>query len=172
MRRIPMHMADWIKKLDAFMTLNEREILTIGIGDVGNELGMGNIQETVLKHVPYAKKCLCPCGGGTACTVPSDVPVVAAVSNWGGYGISAILAVMKERFEVLHSGILERRAIRECVDAGAIDGETGRCEPAVDGSRDELHVAVVELLSKVVKSGVSLKRREHPIPTLTPKFDD
>lgn len=28
MRRIPMHMADWIKKLDAFLTLNEREILT------------------------------------------------------------------------------------------------------------------------------------------------
>ena len=28
MRRIPMYMADWIKKLDAFMTLNEREILT------------------------------------------------------------------------------------------------------------------------------------------------
>jgi hypothetical protein len=27
MRRIPMHMADWIKKLDAFLTLNEREIL-------------------------------------------------------------------------------------------------------------------------------------------------
>ncbi len=28
MRRIPMHMADWIKKLDAFLNLNEREILT------------------------------------------------------------------------------------------------------------------------------------------------
>ena len=28
MRRIPMHMADWIKKLEAFLTLNEREILT------------------------------------------------------------------------------------------------------------------------------------------------
>ena len=28
MRRIPMHMADWIKKLDVFMTLNERDILT------------------------------------------------------------------------------------------------------------------------------------------------
>ncbi len=27
MRRIPVHMADWIKKLDAFMTLNERDIL-------------------------------------------------------------------------------------------------------------------------------------------------
>jgi hypothetical protein len=28
MQRIPMHMADWIKKLDAFLTLNERDILT------------------------------------------------------------------------------------------------------------------------------------------------
>jgi len=28
MRRLPMHMADWIKKLDAFLSLNEREILT------------------------------------------------------------------------------------------------------------------------------------------------
>jgi hypothetical protein len=28
MRRIPMHMNDWIKKLDSFMTLNDRDILT------------------------------------------------------------------------------------------------------------------------------------------------
>ena len=28
MRRIPMHMADWIKKLDAFLTLNQRDILS------------------------------------------------------------------------------------------------------------------------------------------------
>jgi len=28
MRRVPMHMTDWIKKLDAFLTLNERDILT------------------------------------------------------------------------------------------------------------------------------------------------
>jgi hypothetical protein len=27
MRRIPMYMTDWIKKLDAFLTLNERDIL-------------------------------------------------------------------------------------------------------------------------------------------------
>jgi hypothetical protein len=27
MRRIPMAMTDWIKKLDAFMALNERDIL-------------------------------------------------------------------------------------------------------------------------------------------------
>ena len=27
MRRIPMHMSDWIKKLDGFLTLNDRDIL-------------------------------------------------------------------------------------------------------------------------------------------------
>jgi hypothetical protein len=28
MRRVPMHMSDWTKKLDGFLTLNERDILT------------------------------------------------------------------------------------------------------------------------------------------------
>jgi len=149
-----------------FESASEEGILTIGIGDVGNELGMGNIREAVIQHVPYAKKCLCPCKGGTACAIPSEVPVVAAVSNWGGYGIAAVLAALTEKFEVLHGGVLERRTIRECVDAGAVDGETGRAEPSVDGSKDELHVAIIELLHKIVKSGVNLQRKEHPIPTL------
>lgn len=39
MRRIPMHMRDWIKKLDAFMTLNERDILTHA-GKISHELAM------------------------------------------------------------------------------------------------------------------------------------
>lgn len=28
MRRVPMHMADWIEKLNGFLTLNDRDILT------------------------------------------------------------------------------------------------------------------------------------------------
>jgi hypothetical protein len=28
MRRVPMHMADWIGKLNGFLTLNDRDILT------------------------------------------------------------------------------------------------------------------------------------------------
>ena len=40
MRRIPMHMPDWIKKLDAFMTLNEREILTHP-GRISHDLAKG-----------------------------------------------------------------------------------------------------------------------------------
>ncbi|MBU1569772.1 MAG: virulence RhuM family protein [Proteobacteria bacterium] len=37
MRHIPMHMADWIKKLDAFLTVNERNILT-HVGRTSHEM--------------------------------------------------------------------------------------------------------------------------------------
>jgi hypothetical protein len=37
MRSIPMYMADWIKKLDAFLSVNEREILTHA-GKISHEL--------------------------------------------------------------------------------------------------------------------------------------
>lgn len=37
MRRVPMHMADWIKKLDGFLTINDREILQHA-GKVSHEL--------------------------------------------------------------------------------------------------------------------------------------
>lgn len=37
MRRIPMHMNDWTKKLDSFMTLNDRDILTHA-GKISHEM--------------------------------------------------------------------------------------------------------------------------------------
>ena len=43
MRRVPMHMADWIKKLDAFLTLNERDILTHA-GKVSHEKALAKAE--------------------------------------------------------------------------------------------------------------------------------
>ena len=37
MRRVPMHMSDWIKKLDSFMTLNDRDIL-MHAGKISHEM--------------------------------------------------------------------------------------------------------------------------------------
>jgi len=37
MRRIPMHMSDWTKKLDAFLNINDRDILTHA-GTISHEL--------------------------------------------------------------------------------------------------------------------------------------
>ena len=37
MRRIPMHMKDWINKLDGFLSLNDRDILT-NAGRISHEM--------------------------------------------------------------------------------------------------------------------------------------
>ncbi len=43
MRRVPMHMADWAKKLDGFLTLNERDILTHA-GRISHEMAQAKAE--------------------------------------------------------------------------------------------------------------------------------
>jgi hypothetical protein len=43
MRRVPMHMADWVKKLDAFLTLNDRDILTHA-GRISHEMAQAKAE--------------------------------------------------------------------------------------------------------------------------------
>ena len=52
-----------------------RGILTIGIGDHGNEMGFGLIEDTVRKTVPRADVCQCPCGQGMASSVTTDIVI-------------------------------------------------------------------------------------------------
>lgn len=43
MRRVPMHMADWIEKLNGFLTLNERDILTHA-GRISHEMAQAKAE--------------------------------------------------------------------------------------------------------------------------------
>jgi len=43
MRRVPMHMVDWIRKLDAFLAVNERDILT-HVGRVSHDLAVAKAE--------------------------------------------------------------------------------------------------------------------------------
>ncbi|MBU4306061.1 MAG: virulence RhuM family protein [Candidatus Omnitrophica bacterium] len=52
MRRIPMHMKDWIKKLDGFLQLNEREILAHA-GKISHQLA---VETAETEYDKYAKK--------------------------------------------------------------------------------------------------------------------
>ncbi|XP_042245235.1 D-glutamate cyclase, mitochondrial [Thunnus maccoyii] len=61
-------------------------ITTTGIGDGGNELGMGKVKEKV--------KSLMPNGSLVACVVPADYAVTAGVSNWGGYAVACGLYLL------------------------------------------------------------------------------
>lgn len=125
------------------------DALTIGIGDGGNELGMGVIGDAVREHVPNAVDCGCGCGGGITADSETDVIVPVTVSNWGAYGISALLSSLLDT-PLLHEPELEERALVESALVGAIDGPTGKTTGACDGMPASAHASVVELLHEII----------------------
>jgi hypothetical protein len=66
----------------------KRPWVTIGIGDGGNEIGMG----TLPKHIVERDV---PNGSLIAGVTPADHLIVAGVSNWGAYGLLAATAVLE-----------------------------------------------------------------------------
>ena len=72
-----------------FEKLQAMGVLNIAIGDLGNEIGMGTIRETLEAYIPYAAKgaCRCGCGGGIAVRTSADNIITATVSDWGCYAM-------------------------------------------------------------------------------------
>jgi hypothetical protein len=132
-----------------------RGILTIGIGDGGNEIGMGNIREVIRKHLPFGDQCRCPCGSGIAPVNEVDVLVAATVSNWGAYGIAACLAILSKDPSVFHDASVERWVLEHASNAGFIDGISGFVEPGADGLPSEVHCHLVALLEGIVRRGTT-----------------
>lgn len=133
--------------LDAAHT---RGIPTIGVGDNGNDIGFGIIEEVVRRYKPYGDVCQCPCQGGLATVTKTTTLVTAAVANWGAYGIVTCLAALRRRPELLHSAATERQMLDACVQAGAADGITGRRESTVDALPAAVHASIVELLHALI----------------------
>ncbi len=119
--------------------------VTVGIGDGGNEIGMGAVRAKIARIDPLRAR--------IATVVPVDHLVVAGVSNWGGYGVVAALGCITG-IDLLHTPDLERRLIAACVAAGACDGVTRRREPTVDSLGADTHAGVVDLLRLASRSGI------------------
>jgi len=127
-----------------------RGILTIGVGDGGNEVGMGNIREAIEKFVPYAKECQCPCKGGIAAESKVDLLVVASISNWGVYGIEACIAALTENMEALHTADEEEEMLRNSIKAGAVNGVTSKPELSVDSAPLKVHTSIIRILEGLI----------------------
>jgi hypothetical protein len=127
----------WNAPIDALFLEAPRRIATIGIGDGGNEIGMGNVRARIGRLGPTARR--------IASVVRVRHLVVAGTSNWGAYGVVAELGRLAGR-PLLHSADEERAMVHACVDAGAVDGITRRPEPTVDGLPLDAHVGMLELL--------------------------
>ena len=117
--------------------VSHRRPVTIGVGDGGNEIGMGRVRARLVREGELMAR--------IASVVAVDHLVVAGVSNWGAYGIVAQLGRLTGQ-RLLHTPAEERKLIDACVKAGAVDGLTRRSEPTVDALDADTHAAVVALL--------------------------
>lgn len=132
----------------------QRGIFTIGIGDGGNEIGFGKVTDAVKKLIDLGATCKCPCGKGMATVAETDVLVSAAISNWGAYGIAAMLAYMMGDDKILHDEQTEYRMTEACVMNGCIDGLFMKPVLGVDGVTVQSSQAVVTLMHQAVRSGL------------------
>jgi hypothetical protein len=132
-----------------------RGIPTIGVGDGGNELGMGVIRDEIKARLRH--------GETFAPSHKVDVLVAAAVSNWGAYGIAACLAALTGRPEVFHTADQEEMMLKRAASAGFIDGITGWVEPSADGIPLAAQRSVVELLGTIVRLGLNPNRKQSPL---------
>ncbi|NXP48636.1 GLUCM protein, partial [Heliornis fulica] len=122
-------------------------VTTTGVGDGGNELGMGKVKDAVKKHIRN--------GDVIACDVEADFTVVAGVSNWGGYAIACALYILRtceihDRYlrkavgfpqlskktawlSALPSVTKEEKLLKTLVELGVRSGKTASLEMEVDG---------------------------------------
>jgi hypothetical protein len=143
--------SNYTAKVDyIFNQAHEKGILTVGIGDGGNEIGMGNILQTVIENVPFGSICRCPCRGGIASVTTTDHLVVSSVSNWGAYALTALTASL-DKISFEHDPVEELRLIKTVVYAGAVDGVTGKSVEAVDGLDAVKNADFVRKISKILE---------------------
>ncbi|NWJ05652.1 GLUCM protein, partial [Crypturellus undulatus] len=122
-------------------------VATTGVGDGGNELGMGKVKDAVKKYIKN--------GDIIACDVEADFTIVAGVSNWGGYAIACALYILNtceihDRYlrkavgfpqlpkkmvwlSALPSVTKEEKFLKALVHHGVRSGKTASLEMEVDG---------------------------------------
>lgn len=106
-------------------------VRTIGVGDGGNEIGMGAIPWAELRRRLTGDH-----AGRVPCRIACDFNIVAGTSNWGAMALAAGVCLLRNRLDVLQPWTQERHHawLEHLVANGpAVDGVTGRREPTVDG---------------------------------------
>jgi len=132
----------------------EAGILTIGIGDGGNEIGFGAVREAIRDVLPLRGRSLAGHSSGVVTVVPTDVIVSASVSNWGAHAVAAALSVVLRNIDASHDADTEHELIAVTVAAGARDGATSKRRLLVDGIAHQGHLAFVSLLRTVVEIAI------------------
>ena len=109
---------------------------SLAFGDGGNEIGMGNVS-AALKELginPSVSAC--------------DELVISSVSNWGVYGVIAMLS--RELGRDLFTCIDTEAIARYLLANGCLDGVTSRSDLSEDGFPIEIGIAIIQELRDLV----------------------
>jgi hypothetical protein len=120
----------------------------IGIGDGGNEIGMGKLPHELVSE------CI-PNGDRIHCRIATDHLIVAGVSNWGAYALAAGVLLLRgvkppaDLFDPDH----ERAVLEVMVREGPlVDGVTGKPTATVDGLSWEAYIQPLVRIREILES--------------------
>lgn len=115
---------------------------TIGIGDGGNEIGMGCLANRIpsVEGLPQHP-----------CITATTRLVIASVSNWGAYGLIAALSGLTG-LDLLPAWEEEADILERMVAFGAVDGIDGKRVCTVDGFSLEKNRRILERLRRRVSN--------------------
>lgn len=123
---------------DLFFRIALGIVPTIGVGDGGNEIGMGNVANIIEEKLSLKP-----------CVVAVDELVIATVSNWGAYAIIAYL--QKLTGEKVFFDFEEAQAfIKKTVDMGSVDGVLKKQIVSVDGFGMEIEKEIIDSLGDAI----------------------
>ena len=133
------------KKIEEFNSKTEyllnNNIPSIGIGDGGNEIGMGNLKHIIKNSTELSNP---------PCITTTDLLIPASTSNWGGYGLVAGLSKITNK-NLLPSIPEDEKLIKDFVDAGGVDGITATSSYKVDSFELEVNSSILNRLHKLIQ---------------------
>ncbi len=131
--------SDFTAKIDYLFPYQEN---TLGIGDGGNEIGMGRFNRQI-KSLPDLPD--------DPAVTPTRKTIISSVSNWGAYGLITALSRLSQR-DLLPSVEWARELLTELVARGAVDGISGEAKCTVDGFSTEQNAGVLAQLKHLLQS--------------------
>lgn len=128
--------------VDELFTLGSKSAPTFGIGDGGNEVGMGSFAKILQDKTFFYDYCVVAC----------DYPMIASVSNWGGYGFIAELE------KILHVTLLPsfeavENYLKFIVSKGSVDGIKRESVMSVDGKDWAIEPQILNALKEYAQKG-------------------
>ncbi|MBY0230548.1 MAG: DUF4392 domain-containing protein [Gemmataceae bacterium] len=116
---------------------------TVGIGDGGNEVGMGKLPaDLIARNIPNGER--------IACRLPTDRLLVAGISNWGAWALgigTCLVAGGAPPIDLAQ----EERLLSRMVAQGLIDGVTGQPSPSVDGVPFALYIQPLLEMERIAR---------------------